>query len=231
MWAAIAKFILSKRILLLLVLGAITAFMAFQSTKVEMDYEYASLLPETDSVASQYKKFKDLFGEDSNVLVIGVQDKNFFQKDKFNHWIKLQDTIEQVEGVLNVISVSKAYDLKKDTENKRFQLEQLFPDELVSQAQLDTLAERLHDLPFYKNLLYNDTAQVYLLAITLAKEKVNSRERVALVDAIERATEHYATKYQSELHYSGLPYIRTRVAVKIKNELNLFNLLDIKCFL
>jgi len=67
MWKRTATLILRNRIVFIIVVALITAFMAYQATGLEMDYHYASMLPETDTAFIEYKRFKEQFGEDGNV--------------------------------------------------------------------------------------------------------------------------------------------------------------------
>ena len=60
--------------------------MAFQAPHVQLSYEYAPLLPKKDTVYQENQDFIRKFGAGSDVIVIGVQDSNFFQVDHFNRW-------------------------------------------------------------------------------------------------------------------------------------------------
>jgi len=84
MWPFIARKILRNRIAFLVVLAMLTTFMGYHASKIELSYEFAKILPSTDSAYSEYNNFKDLFGQDGNIMVIGIQDKDFFTIIKFN---------------------------------------------------------------------------------------------------------------------------------------------------
>ena len=64
------------------------------------------------------------------------------------------------------------------------------------------------------------------MAITLSKEKLNTRERVDLVKNIKDKANLFANKYQLKIHLSGLPYIRTVTTEKIKAEMVMFKCLE-----
>ncbi len=84
MWIRIASFILRNRLSILIVLALATAFMGFQSRKIEMSYEYAPLLPKDDPANLEYEKFVEEFGNEGNLIVLGVQDSLFFDIQHFN---------------------------------------------------------------------------------------------------------------------------------------------------
>lgn len=83
MWKSLGEAILKYRIILLVILLAITAFMAWQTTKVELSYEFGKAIPTDHPKYIAYQEFKKKFGEDGNLLVIGLQTDRFFQQDFF----------------------------------------------------------------------------------------------------------------------------------------------------
>ena len=89
MWQKVANTILRYRLVMLLVLASITLFFAYNATKVVLQYEFASLLPSNDPTFQTYEKFKKDFGQDGMMIVIATNDKEFYQKDKFNAWYKM----------------------------------------------------------------------------------------------------------------------------------------------
>ncbi len=225
MWVRVSRIILRNRILLLSVLGAITIFFGYHARKVEMSYEYASLLPKKDQAYKDYQKFVDVFGEEGNLIMIGIQDSAFFQIDHFKRWERLSSEISKVEGVENIFSVTNAYDLKKNIEEKKFEVIPVFPDSIATQKELDASVERLRELPFYRDLIYNDETHAYVLAITVNKDKMKTRQREDLVAGIQEVCHNFEKDENVKLHYSGLPYIRVVTSVKIKKELYMFSAL------
>ena len=79
MFKFLARIILRNRIQLLVVLGLLTVFFLWRASKIELSYEFAKILPENDPDFVAYQNFKKQFGEDGTVMVIGVEDKSFFQ--------------------------------------------------------------------------------------------------------------------------------------------------------
>lgn len=225
MWIKVSRFILRNKILLLAVLASITAFMGYQASKIEMSYEYASLLPQKDPAYKDYQHFVKMFGEEGNLIIIGMQDTAFFRLDHFNRWRTLCQELDQVSGVENLLSVTNTYDLVRNSEEKKFEVRPVFPDHISSQQELDSLAGRFRQLPFYRNTVYNDSSDVYLLAITVNKDKMHSRDREAMVKSIQRICTQFEKENKVQLHYSGLPYIRVVNSIKIKQELYLFSFL------
>jgi len=222
MWVTIARTILKNRILFLSILFVITAFMAYKAGDVQMSYQYAPLLPEDDPAYIEYQEFENQFGNEGNLMVIGIKDKDFFTLKNYEKWINLSNSISSVNGVSSVFSVSESYNLLKNKEEKQFEIIPVFTDSVGSQFELDSLKNAFYDLPFYENTLYNKETDAYLMAITLKPEILESPERVNLVEEIRKAAEIYSTQTGNDVHYSGLPYIRVTTAEMIKKELNMF---------
>src|ERR1035437_6853716 len=107
MWKVLARNILRNRITIILVLAAITAFMGWHASKVEIQYEFPRLLPDDDSTSIQYDDFKKRFGKDGAVMVIGLEDSSFYQLQKFNDWYDLTYQIKKIKGIQEVVSVAR----------------------------------------------------------------------------------------------------------------------------
>jgi uncharacterized protein len=225
MWTFVARLILRNRIAFLAILAAITAFMGYKASFVEMSYEYAKMLPANDTSYKEHLYFKKIFGEESNTFVIGFQDSNLFSLEKFNNYKKFESEVKTLNGVTGILSVGSTINLTKNKELKQFEVEEIFDTIFSSQSELDKQVNILKNLPFYKNLLFNDTSKVYLTAITLSKDILNSKERIHLINNITDSFEKFSDKYSITPHYSGLPYIRTQISQKIKDEIKLFTIL------
>ena len=222
MWNKLASIILRKRAYLLFIISGITVFMLYNSTKVRLSYQYNTLLPKSSKEYENYLLFKKTFGEEANVFIIGIKDSSFFTLEKFNKFRSLTRRFRKINGVTALMSVADLYLIEKDNKEKRFVIKHLFPDSITSQRELDSLKKMVFRLPFYKHFVYNDTANVFLTAITFEKKMVDSKERIAVIDDIVDEFDAYGKDYGLEIHYSGLPYIRTAISEKIKKEMEIF---------
>ena len=222
MWTYLARLILRRRYWNLAIITLLSLFMGYHATKVSMSYEMVQMLPPTDSTSIAYREFKQMFGEDGSVLFIGIQDTNVYKLDEFNAWYGLTEKIGAINGVEGVVSFSKLYYLSKNDSTKKFDFLPVFQGKPDTQEELDSLINKVFSLPFYNGLLFNKQTNVVLMAITLDKEILNTKARVGLIYSIKEAGDDFAFKHHIDIHYSGLPYIRTIRAKKIENELLLF---------
>ncbi|MFW6289770.1 MAG: efflux RND transporter permease subunit, partial [Mariniphaga sp.] len=225
MWLKVSGIILRNKILLLGILAAITLFWGYHARNVEMSYEHASMLPKKDSAYSDYQRFTEVFGEEGNLIIIGIQDSAFFQIERFKKWEELSNNLSEVEGVEDLLSVSNAYNMVKNTGERSFEIVEIFPDTISTQQELDQQVEVFKKLPVYKDLLYNPDNNIHLLAITVNKDKMATRDREKMVKSIRQIGQAFEKEQNVDLHYSGLPYIRVVNSIKIKQELYFFSVL------
>ena len=227
MWNRIASLILRNKITFIVILGALTIFMGYSASRIQLSYEFAKVLPVTDPAFKEYEEFTHLFGEDANVMVIGIQDSNFFTKDKFNDWFKLSNQIQNIQGIQNVLGITQIYKLQKDDSLSKFKLVKVVRKEVANEFELDSVKKEIYNLPFYNQLLYNKETGAQLLAITFKKKDLDSKRRIAIVEEIKKYGDQFEAKYKLDLKYSGMPYIRTAVMKKVSGEMTLFLILAI----
>lgn len=227
MWVKISSIILRYRVFIGALLIVITGLMAFLATKTEMAYELTKVIPDDDPANIVYERFKSTFGEDGSVMVVGVETDKLFDVDFFRDWYIFTERIDSLENVEKLISITKLYDLKKNDSLYRFQIQPLVTHIPGSQAEVNSIHDKIDSLPFYKNFLYNPETNATFLAVTMDDYGVNSHRRVEIVETIEKLGLEISEKHDIELHYSGVPYIRTANTRKLSKELGLFTFLSV----
>jgi len=222
MWESTGRFVLKFRIVLMLVLIVSTAFMAWHASKVELSNEFARAIPLDNIKYIQYQSFKKTFGEDGNLLVIGMQTDHLFTDSIFNDYKRLNETLRQVAGIEDVLSVTSAINLVKNDSTEKLTPKLIFPPGNSDQKTIDSCSAIFKKLPFYFGLLYNPQTHSYLTALRFNKDVMNSTKRNVVVQNVVDAGEAFSARHNISLHYSGLPLIRTNIAIKIANEMKWF---------
>src|SRR5665213_205058 len=222
MWQRLAKFVLKKRLVLLIVLFAITAVLGFFAGKIQLSYEFSKAIPTDNPKYQDYLSFKKKFGDDGNVLVIGVQSDRFFQLKNFQAFSNLNKELKQIPYVDDVLSVANAVDLLKDTASQKLEAVPVFPKDVKNQNQIDSSLKVFYSLPFYRSLLYNKKTDAYLIVVRINKNILNSKGRTKVINDIIDKTNRYTSSTQIQTHISGLPLIRTQVADRIAREMKWF---------
>lgn len=227
MWSKISQTILKGRIFFLSLIAIITAFMGYKAKDAEMAYNFAKVIPVDNPIYVDYLRFKEKFGEDGNTMVIGVQPKDIFDEKFFNAWQTLGRSISNVDGVTEVLSIGKSFTAVKDSVTGKLNLHPIFPDKVLNQHVLDSLKTVFFSLPFYSDRLYNPETNATLMAVRISQQKLDSKDRIQVVNSIKKIGGAFGELTGLEVHYSGLPLIRTVLATQVADELKLFLLLAV----
>jgi uncharacterized protein len=222
MWRRIGQFILKYRLLLLVFLAVITAILGFFASKVQLSYDFARAIPINNPKYKAYQEFKKKFGEDGNLLVIGIQTDKLFEEKTFNAYTGLMKQLRQVRGVDDIIAIPSAINLVKNAETEKLNAEPIFPDRDLTQAELDSAKKIFLNLPFYQHLLYNPATNAWLMGVRINKDLMASKDRIGIVEQIRRLADAFGTKTGLTIYKSGLPHIRTELSVRITKEMQFF---------
>lgn len=227
MWDRFSSFILRQRYFIIVIVVLFTAVFGYWSRTVKMSYELAQVLPSTDSTLIEFENFKRQFGQDGSIMVIGVKDPQLYTVDKFNQWIDLSSRLQKVEGIDNVVSMANIFELQKDSEAKQFKTSRIVKGNVKTQAELDSILDKIYSLPFYEGFIYTEDHQSTLMALTLDRQLLDSKDRTLLMGDILVEIEAFENDTELKVHYSGLPYIRANNTSKVGSEIKLFILLAI----
>jgi uncharacterized protein len=227
MWESIARFVLKNKLVLLVVLAVLTAFMGWHASKVQLSYDFTGAIPTNNAKYVSYQHFRKQFGEDGNMLVIGVQSPQLFSEKVFNDFALLSNQLKNSKGVENVLSIPVAINLVKDSAAGKLKAENIFTrtasnDMAAAFMHFDSSKNLFFSLPFYKNVLYNPQTNASLVAVRVNKDVLTSKERTTVINQITAVGDQFGKKHSIEMHYSGLPLIRTQVADRIKTEMKWF---------
>jgi uncharacterized protein len=219
MWTALGKSVLRFRLLLLVILLAITAFMVYEASKVQMSYEFSKAIPVDNPKYVDYINFKQRFGDDGNTFVIGIQSKDFFTIKYFNAVADLQQQLKKIKGVEGILGVPAAVNLTRNDSVEKLQAVKIFHAPYSQQNLLDSDVKAFHNLPFYNGLLYNPDSNSYVIGLQLNNAMINSKARTQLVNTILEPIRLFEKNTNTEVHLSGLPYIRTTLADRLAKEM------------
>jgi predicted RND superfamily exporter protein len=223
-WTKAAGVILRNRFLVLIIIAGITAFLASQMKYMKFSYSEANLLPENHEANLEYNKFLDIFGEEGNLVILGIKDSTIFSPKKFNAWNNLVDKFDDRKEIDFTISIADVQKLKKDTKKRRFVLEPLYEKDPTTKEEVLAIKKQLFEkLPFYDNLLYNKETGTLQTAIYIKKEIINTPERRDFIfNYLKPTIEQFEKETGLDVRVSGMPYIRTLNAQNIQNEISLF---------
>lgn len=227
MWRKLGQFILNYRWPLLIILAASTVLMGYWGSKVQLSYDFTRAIPADHPANITYQQFKNKYGQDGNLMVVGIQTDKLFEAKLFNEYAQLQKQLKKSVGVTDVISIPSAITLIKDSAREKLNALPIFPDKTLSQAELDSSAGLFRSLPFYQGLLYNPETNAYLMGVSVEKTLINSKKRNDVVSGITTLVAEFEKKTGQPVYLSGLPLVRAEMSTRIANEMQLFLLASV----
>ncbi len=224
-WEFLAGIILRNRIIISIGIVLLTLFLALQWKNVGMTYNEANLLPKNHQANKDYTQFLNTFGEEGNLVVIGVKDNAFFTPKAYKAWNEMMTHLKSHQEVELVVSLNDLKKLQKNDTLERFELVPLVDQKrTVDPAYLTQIKKQLFtDLPFYEGLLFNKKSGSIRSAVYLKKNVVNSPIRKQFIlEVLVPAVEKFEKATHIDLKVSGMPYIRTINTENMKGEIGLF---------
>lgn len=221
MWKFLSNIILKNRIVIIIMITALTVFMAQKGREAKLSYSMAKLLPNDHQVSVDYNDFLNKYGS-QNVLVIAVEDSLITTLSHLKKWDKVSESIKNINGIEQIISFSNLPILQKDADEKKFTVKKWFSEDIQTEEEFQKALAIYQFQPFFKGLINSEDNKVTTLLITLDEEMIRSSKREILIFSIKDLVDNYSTDFGVKAHYSGLPYIRTVDSVKVKNEISMF---------
>lgn len=223
-WSLVARLILRNRFILLAAILGMTFFWATQWKYMQFTFTEANLLPDNHPENILYNSFTETFGDEGNVIVIALKDSLFFTPDKRNAWRELNNQIEAFPEIEMVLSTDNLQELIKDQKNKKLVLQKVPLSAAKDSTAILKFKEKLFlELPFYKNLIFDIETNTIRSVIYMNPDIVNTSKRKDFIfDQFIPLIESFENKTSSDVHVSGMPYIRTLNAQNIVDEIGLF---------
>ena len=226
-WKNIAKIILSNKITMLIGLAILAIFMAFKASNVQISYELPKILPKSDPNFQLYESFKKQFGEDGNILLIGVETDKMYDLAFFQKWYELGKKVSKIKGIKKVVSNADLQEIIRNDSLKKFQSKPLLAGFPSQQWQVDSLKNALERLPVYDGLLFNESRQAHLMLVTFDEKILNGFDRFAVTNSIKELGKAFENETHTITHFSGMPFIRSEFSSQVSSELKMFLVLAI----
>lgn len=223
-WNSIARLILRNRIIIIVLIAIATFLLSTQWKNMRFSYTEANLMPDDHPVNVSYNDFLDKFGEEGNLILLGVQDSALFTPEKFKAWNELTKKLTSYPEVDHIISPASLKELKKFEDPQRFEMVPALESKDPDSTQLKEFENKLFtELPFYENLVYSSHSNTIQSAIYLNKDLVNTKARkIFVLEELDPLIEEFEEDHGIDVRVSGMPYIRTLNAQNIVDEIGLF---------
>lgn len=227
MWIIIARSILKNRPFYVALIAVITIFFFIMSWKLEMSYHHSPTLPSTDTASVDYAYFNNLFGRENNSIVIGMAGEPLKDARNYNAWCNVQKKIKDLDGVKEILSLTSSFELVKNKDLHLFELDQIFPDSIKSDEELQVCIDKLKKLPVYDGRVWNSRSQSIFAVVIFENGYLHKKGRDKYLKSLLKEVKSYEKEMGVDVKLSGLTYIRMTTAQIIKDELLIFVLLAV----
>jgi predicted RND superfamily exporter protein len=223
-WAKTARIILRNRILILLIIAAITVFLGFQWKNMQFSTSEANLLPNDHPLNIEYDAFLKQFGEEGNTIAFAIKDSLLFEVENFNNWNRLSKQLAAFPEVDYVVSTDNLKELIRDKDKQEFVLRPIIQQIPGNNVEVDSIVEYMfNNLPFYDNLLYNKETGTIRTLVYLDKDIVNTSVRKDFIlKDLHILISNFEEETNMDVRVSGMPYIRTMNTQNIIDEIGIF---------
>ena len=219
MWYRLGQNILKYKKTYLFFILLSTVVMGYFAAQIKLSYEYTKAIPSDNPKFIVYNEFVKKYGVDGTTVVVGFKTDHFYTKEFFNQVDALHKTIKQNSAVAEVMSIPTAYTISKDSIDTKFNAAKIFHAPYTSDSLLQADQAVFENLPFYQNLYYNPDSSSYIMAISFIADSINSISRTKIIGSIQNELDRFSQSTKTEVHISGLPFIRTIMADRIKKEM------------
>ncbi len=198
--------------------------MAMQWKHMRFTYTEANLLPDDHEFNKEYVQFLDTFGEEGNLIILGVKDSTLFQPEVFQAWSQLAKDISSYDEVDITLSIGDLQKLEKRKDSAVFDLVPFVTDSVLDQQKLNRYRyELFNKLPFYNGLVYSPNKKSVRTAVYLKKDIVNTPARKDFItENLIPRIQQFETQTGLNVYTSGMPYIRTLNSQNIIDEIGMF---------
>ena len=219
MWYRLGQNILNFKKTYLFFTLLLTAVMGYFAAQIKLSYEYTKAIPSDNPKFVVYNDFVKKYGVDGTTVMVGFKTDEFYTKAFFNQVDALHKKIKQNKAVAEVMSIPTAYTIEKDSVDTKFNARKLFHAPYTNDSALLADQMAFENLPFYKNLYYNPDSNSYIMAIAFIADSINSGSRTKIIASVQNDLDQFSQATKREVHVSGLPFIRTIMADRIKKEM------------
>jgi predicted RND superfamily exporter protein len=138
----LSNIVVKYRWTIIVTVGLLTAFFAYQLRTVRVDSNVINSLPENDSVVRLFKEVGERFGSNQMGMVI-LEAENVLEPEVLTHIEQISDTLSEIPGVFSVTSLTNM--MTANVEGDNFEVDLLINDKNrpKNKAEAEVLKEKI----------------------------------------------------------------------------------------
>lgn len=149
----LADFIINRRLLVLIIITAITIFFGYQCRHLTIATNFNDLLPQTHPYVKVHNKFREVFGgANFLVIMVSVKDGTIFNRETLEKIRYITNELEGLPGIDRYKIVSIASRKLKNTQITSWGLEAvalMYPEVPKDDTEMDTLKDAIYSNDAY----------------------------------------------------------------------------------
>jgi len=208
----ISEGILKFRWVILILVLICTIFLGSQISKLTIDADILSSLPDDDPHALLLKRIGQKFGGNRMGIVI-LETDNIYQTKVIEHVRDLTDTVSKIDGISSVSSLSNIINIKGG--DSGIEVGGLVDEYNLPETAEDfkLLRENIESNEMYKGSIVSEDMTSTLIIFTLEDD---ANVNIVARNVIDKTQELQLTE---KLYYIGSPMLITYIAELMKNDL------------
>ncbi|MDP5015563.1 MAG: hypothetical protein NWQ40_06375, partial [Schleiferiaceae bacterium] len=210
MWEKLGRFLRRNRRAVLIFWVLYVLVMGYMGRNVEVSYHFAKMLPDTDSVYTEFVALNENFEQGSGgVVFLAAHDRAMFTPYILNSWIEMAKNIEATPEVVNVLSWHNAVELTLGPDSTdRFVADPISDGRINSRDEAQQLKATLNELPVYHGLMNSHDGNTQLMAVQITDTANYSKKFFPMIDRITNEAKKFERRTGIDVQVSGVPYLR-----------------------
>ena len=206
------RYVIRIKWLIILLVLAITVFLALQIPKIRINSDVVSSLPDSDPDAVLIKQIGKQFGGNKTGMII-LESGDIFTPEVLEHVREITDTLNEIEGISAVTSLTNIMDVKVGEDGLEIGKlidENNLPD---SPEDLASLRKRVLSNENYKGTIVSDDGTSTIIIFSISDDG----NMQSLANKVKEKIE--ALHLPEQIYYAGAPMMITSISRLIASDL------------
>jgi predicted RND superfamily exporter protein len=209
----VSRFILKIRWLIILLVLAITVFLAFQIPSLKINSDVISSLPDNDKDAVLLKKIGTKFGGNRMGMII-LESGNVFTTEVIAQVKQVTDTLSEIEGISAITSLTTIMDIRADENG--LEIARLINEDNPPESpeELAVLKEKVLSNANYKGTIVSEDGSSTVIVFSMDEEA----DMQVLANLVKSKTD--GLRLPEKIYYAGSPMLITSISQLISTDLS-----------
>jgi len=212
--ALYANFVIKQRKLIIVIVIALSLFMAIFIPSLKINPDVFDNLPKDDPVAFLFNKIGNEYGGNSQCIV-GVEAENIFTKEILEDIRLITDSLKVIPGVNQVMSLTNMIDIRGSEwgiEVTTLLDEYDIPSDKKS---LEKLKNYVLSKEMYKGAMVSEDASMTIISVRLA----NDIDQIKVSQQIKSKVE--SLRLKEKIHFGGMPFVTSAFGDVISKDISI----------